>query len=187
MKNFEKFLYEGVFNKTTFEEKIQQVEKLEIYGQKYIGILQTLQYGKAIGIYDRFLSKFINILVKISDKLVDIIVKDGKTLSQEQINIIVERFSYLNRNIRVPIKYSNEIERITKNLNVILNILYWFKNTKHFIVDIDDRRFDNPIVIKKRARMVTFLHKSAFDRNEDERIKRYADIDPLGEEDWGEN
>jgi hypothetical protein len=168
----------------SFEERIDKVNDLLIRLISTAGIINSDMPNDKIGwMIDLYLKQASEVLRELND----IVIKLGRTMNQEQVNIFVKMFVEIKDKYCTTgykLKDYGTFRNVKDYLNSITNILKYIKNFRGLDVALNDAVFDNPLVFYKNNGFVQLAHKSYVDRKKKEQIELHKDVDPLGEENW---
>lgn len=187
MIKYKDFINEGLFKKKTFDDRIEEIDKLIMSALKYRGM--TLTRSKLDIIKPSNTNNFTYSIEDVSQKLKDVLTKCGSTIKQEEMDIFMNRFNSFRKMLRItfPIRFFDNVKNIAFNFNAIIQIIDYLK-TKNLNIDYEtiDKDGDIDLVsIVKDGKFSIYLNRqSMIDKNEKELKDKYKDIDPLGEENW---
>lgn len=169
------FLNEELFRKKTFDDYIDIIDQLFLeFENCRVGIINEARPAL------RKTRKILRIMN-------DIVLKNGKHLTQEEIDKLTIRYNQISKNTGMYIYGLNltELHEIanlsTSFLNMIGNLitLHGFN-----VKDIEEERFNNPIIVYKQEGRYHVVHKSYVEKRKKELKEKTKGIDPYGEEDW---
>ena len=174
--------------KKSFDKKISDIDKLWLIFLDYNGRIDGINDDISISnsVVSDYINKSVRCLFKIAELLTIIIKEHFVDITQEQVDILINKYILVTNNTNgYKLRDYTYLKKYRDELNVFLNILYHLKMSKGFnTYGISDNRFNNPLCLFKEDRFVYLMHTSAYERRKKEKIEKYKDIDPYGEEVW---
>jgi hypothetical protein len=194
INKYDKF-NEGLFTKNpkkSFERYLDDIDDLFLLYEESSG--KSIRNKYANKVYDSsergdYLAKSVNYMARITDKLDAILMEHGRRMDQEMMDRFVKRFNAVGQAIvgtGYILKNYNDLNKVRDNMNAILNLLDHIRKFYDLKVDVDEKKYNNPLVFWKHEGFFYTVHKSFADKKDKEAKELHANVDPYGEEDWGD-